>query len=222
MARRLLLCVCDAHHGARHISAWASAPCVLLVAQRVLEGPTALGTCRLRCDLQVSVATSLEAPIKLLFPRVLEEGSTRAPFSMLGLGDIVIPGIFVALILRYDATVRKYASTYFWRCALPSTSLSGAARHACSKGEQGGGELRPVVEALSQPWESGLVYQTTSLPLPPPSPSALPRQASESASATAGDDAEAPAAVHGWLEMDLAMVCMHACEGQQMAQPSWA
>ena len=24
------------------------------------------------------------------------------PFSMLGLGDIVIPGIFVALVLRYD------------------------------------------------------------------------------------------------------------------------
>ena len=35
---------------------------------------------------------------------------------MLGLGDIVIPGIFVALILRYDATVRKYTTSYFWRC----------------------------------------------------------------------------------------------------------
>ena len=66
--------------------------------------------------LQVSVATSVEAPIKLLFPRALEPGSLRSPFSMLGLGDIVIPGIFVALILRYDAK-RKFTTSYFWRCA---------------------------------------------------------------------------------------------------------
>lgn len=47
-------------------------------------------------------AKSFDAPIKLLFPRALEEGSKLTPFSMLGLGDIVIPGIFVALVLRYD------------------------------------------------------------------------------------------------------------------------
>ncbi len=47
-------------------------------------------------------AKSFDAPIKLLFPRALEEGSKTMPFSMLGLGDIVIPGIFVALVLRYD------------------------------------------------------------------------------------------------------------------------
>lgn len=47
-------------------------------------------------------AKSFDAPIKLLFPRALEEGSKSTPFSMLGLGDIVIPGIFVALVLRYD------------------------------------------------------------------------------------------------------------------------
>ena len=64
--------------------------------------------------MQVSVATSVEAPIKLLFPRALEAGSTRSPFSMLGLGDIVIPGIFVALILRYDAK-RSFTTSYFWR-----------------------------------------------------------------------------------------------------------
>ena len=58
-------------------------------------------------------AKSFDAPIKLLFPRALEEGDTSTPFSMLGLGDIVIPGIFVALILRYDAL---HASKYFRRC----------------------------------------------------------------------------------------------------------
>eukprot|EP00898_Chlorokybus_atmophyticus_P008048 jgi/Chlat1/8244/Chrsp77S07672 len=50
--------------------------------------------------VMVSVAKSFDAPIKLLFPTVSAD-ATR-PFSMLGLGDIVIPGIFVALVLRYD------------------------------------------------------------------------------------------------------------------------
>ena len=60
-------------------------------------------------------AKSFDAPIKLLFPRELEEGDTSTPFSMLGLGDIVIPGIFVALILRYDTL---YKANYFRRCVL--------------------------------------------------------------------------------------------------------
>lgn len=51
--------------------------------------------------VMVSVAKSFEAPIKLLFRR-LDAGPDKAPFSMLGLGDIVIPGFFVALMLRMD------------------------------------------------------------------------------------------------------------------------
>ncbi len=31
----------------------------------------------------------------------------KGEFSLLGLGDIVIPGLFVALLLRYDATLAK-------------------------------------------------------------------------------------------------------------------
>merc|ERR1711908_188967 len=41
-------------------------------------------------------------PIKLLFPRAFATADTAAQFSMLGLGDIVMPGIFIALLLRYD------------------------------------------------------------------------------------------------------------------------
>lgn len=50
----------------------------------------------------VTVATTLDVPIKLLFPRPgkLDDGS-RA-LAMLGLGDIVLPGIFIAMALRYD------------------------------------------------------------------------------------------------------------------------
>jgi len=48
----------------------------------------------------VTVAKSFDAPIKLLFPKALL--AETYSFSMLGLGDIVIPGIFIALLLRYD------------------------------------------------------------------------------------------------------------------------
>ncbi|GAB2232744.1 hypothetical protein Drorol1_Dr00011794 [Drosera rotundifolia] len=51
----------------------------------------------------VSVAKSFDAPIKLLFPTA----DVKRPFSMLGLGDIVIPGIFVALALRFDVSRGK-------------------------------------------------------------------------------------------------------------------
>ncbi|KAG4025957.1 hypothetical protein MFRU_047g00210 [Monilinia fructicola] len=47
--------------------------------------------------LMVTVATSLDVPIKLVFP-----GSEGGRGSMLGLGDIVLPGILVALALRFD------------------------------------------------------------------------------------------------------------------------
>ena len=39
------------------------------------------------------------------------------PFAMLGLGDIVIPGIFVALVLRYDVqhpSGHHYFEFAFW------------------------------------------------------------------------------------------------------------
>jgi len=51
-------------------------------------------------DVMVTVAKSFDAPIKLLFPKALL--AEKYSFSMLGLGDIVIPGIFIALLLRYD------------------------------------------------------------------------------------------------------------------------
>ncbi|CAA7403257.1 unnamed protein product [Spirodela intermedia] len=58
--------------------------------------------------VMVSVAKSFDAPIKLLFPT----SDAARPFSMLGLGDIVIPGIFVALALRFDVS-RGKDSRYF-------------------------------------------------------------------------------------------------------------
>lgn len=39
----------------------------------------------------------------VVFPQdLLEKGLEADNFAMLGLGDIVIPGIFIALLLRFD------------------------------------------------------------------------------------------------------------------------
>lgn len=65
--------------------------------------------------VMVSVAKNFDAPIKLLFPRIGALINGKRPMSMLGLGDIVIPGIFLALILRYDVQ-RGFRSQYFRTC----------------------------------------------------------------------------------------------------------
>ena len=53
----------------------------------------------------VTVAKSLDGPIKILFPRTLTRDpiSGALDMSLLGLGDIVIPGFFLSLLLRFDA-----------------------------------------------------------------------------------------------------------------------
>jgi len=71
-------------------------------------------------DVMVTVAKSFDAPIKLLFPKQIF--ADHLEFSMLGLGDIVIPGLFVALLLRFDAkrsnNTASFSKTYFYFCYL--------------------------------------------------------------------------------------------------------
>ncbi|KAL9025990.1 MAG: hypothetical protein Q9196_005281 [Gyalolechia fulgens] len=54
--------------------------------------------------LMVTVATSLDIPAKLLFPRPPgpDGDPTKQHLSMLGLGDIVLPGMMVGFALRLD------------------------------------------------------------------------------------------------------------------------
>ncbi|KAJ7188285.1 peptidase A22B, signal peptide peptidase [Mycena filopes] len=52
-------------------------------------------------EVMVKVATSLDVPIKLLWPKGLDFAGKHG-YTMLGLGDVVIPGVFIALALRYD------------------------------------------------------------------------------------------------------------------------
>jgi minor histocompatibility antigen H13 len=54
-------------------------------------------------DVMVTVAKGVDGPIKLLFPRPPGGGGGDPAFSMLGLGDVVVPGLFLALLLRFDA-----------------------------------------------------------------------------------------------------------------------
>ena len=49
----------------------------------------------------VTVAKGIDAPIKLLAPKTPLSGSS-VDFAMLGLGDIVVPGLVIALCLRFD------------------------------------------------------------------------------------------------------------------------
>jgi minor histocompatibility antigen H13 len=51
--------------------------------------------------VMVGVAKNLDGPIKLMFPKKLD-WSAPGDFNMIGLGDIVIPGVYVALMLRFD------------------------------------------------------------------------------------------------------------------------
>lgn len=53
-------------------------------------------------NVMVSVAKGVDAPIKLMFARSLG-GCGTLQHSMLGLGDIVVPGIFIAFLAKFDA-----------------------------------------------------------------------------------------------------------------------
>ncbi|CAH0394892.1 unnamed protein product [Bemisia tabaci] len=65
-------------------------------------------------NVMVTVARSFNAPIKLVFPQdLLERGISGSNFAMLGLGDIVLPGIFIALLLRFDKSLNRKSHFYF-------------------------------------------------------------------------------------------------------------
>ncbi|KAJ2656045.1 hypothetical protein IW148_005797 [Coemansia sp. RSA 1199] len=53
-------------------------------------------------EVMVSVAKNFDAPIKVVFPKDVFPADGKLQFTMLGLGDIVVPGIFLALALRFD------------------------------------------------------------------------------------------------------------------------
>jgi len=57
--------------------------------------------------VMVTVAKGIDAPIKILASKTNPFTSKPTEFAMLGLGDIVVPGLVVALCLRFDLS--RYA-----------------------------------------------------------------------------------------------------------------
>jgi len=82
-------------------------------------------------DVMVTVAKNLDGPIKILFPRTIipDPITKKIELSLLGLGDIVIPGFFLSILLRFDAANAKvpayptdihasFAKPYFHSCLI--------------------------------------------------------------------------------------------------------
>ncbi|KAI0036854.1 signal peptide peptidase-domain-containing protein [Vararia minispora EC-137] len=94
------------------LDSWSTG-CVLLSGLFIYDIWWVFGT-----KVMVSVATSLDVPIKLLWPK--SPLSLSKGFMMLGLGDIVVPGLFVATALRYDharsGKVDTFPTPYFTAC----------------------------------------------------------------------------------------------------------
>ena len=69
----------------------------------VFGSPSAIGE---NVMLQVATSDSLVGPTRLIFPRVPGSAGEAAtfPFSLLGLGDVAVPGLLACLALRYDAS----------------------------------------------------------------------------------------------------------------------
>lgn len=65
--------------------------------------------------VMVTVATSFDAPIKLVYPHPAMLAKVNRPYAMLGLGDIVIPGLMVSLVLRYDISHHGGRTSFFTR-----------------------------------------------------------------------------------------------------------
>jgi minor histocompatibility antigen H13 len=66
-------------------------------------------------DVMMTVATSVEAPVKFLYtaPPPLDNIPRVYPFSVLGLGDVVIPGLFVRLMYTVDEILQPTRGSYF-------------------------------------------------------------------------------------------------------------
>ena len=53
--------------------------------------------------------------VAVVFPQdLLEKGLAANNFAMLGLGDIVIPGLFIALLLRFDVRLASFYCRHVW------------------------------------------------------------------------------------------------------------
>lgn len=66
-------------------------------------------------DVMMTVATKVEAPVKFLYaaPPSAPETPRIYDFSVLGLGDVVIPGLFVRFMSKVDEILKPATFSYF-------------------------------------------------------------------------------------------------------------
>ncbi|KAL7528921.1 hypothetical protein ACHAXR_002701, partial [Thalassiosira sp. AJA248-18] len=64
-------------------------------------------------DVMMTVATKVEAPVKFLYTAPPSDTPRSYPFSVLGLGDVVIPGLFVRLMAKVDEVLQPQNLSYF-------------------------------------------------------------------------------------------------------------
>lgn len=65
-------------------------------------------------NVMVTVATQLDVPIKILVPLILSQEGTELQFTLIGLGDIVLPGLLLSFAMRFDDHKRiSLTSGYF-------------------------------------------------------------------------------------------------------------
>lgn len=96
--------------------------------------------------MMVTVAKGLDIPAKLVFPR-----PGKGELAMLGLGDVVLPGVMVALALRFDL----WAAYYHRRQSRPPVDGQPGAR----------AEYRKVTGHWGTKfWTSPLLYPLTGFP----------------------------------------------------------
>jgi signal peptide peptidase-like protein 2B len=65
-------------------------------------------------NVMVTVATQLDVPIKILVPLILSQEGPDLQFTLIGLGDIVLPGLLLGFAMRFDDSKRiDLTSGYF-------------------------------------------------------------------------------------------------------------
>jgi signal peptide peptidase-like protein 2B len=59
-------------------------------------------------SVMASVATSIDLPMKFIFPSLVQSLNTPLlKCSLLGLGDILLPGVIIKYILKYEKIANK-------------------------------------------------------------------------------------------------------------------
>ena len=78
----------------------------------------------------VAVATKFDVPAKLLMPHISNDYPTKN-CSMLGLGDIVVPGIYMGFLIKFGRLLAKPQTNIYRNSALIAYAISLLICGAC-------------------------------------------------------------------------------------------